>query len=81
MGIPEQGIAESDSINTGGEDMAELSDYRKAGQELLSQLRLATFPVALKYIQDISEIPAKAIKPSQSGQKWSLCQAITYARR
>ena len=61
--------------------MAELADYQKAGQELLSQLRLATFPVALKYIQGLSEIPAKAIRPSQSGQKWSLCQGITYSRR
>jgi uncharacterized protein (DUF169 family) len=61
--------------------MAELSDYRKAGQELLSQLRLATFPLAIKYIQDISEVSPKTVRPSQSGQKWALCQAITYVRR
>jgi uncharacterized protein (DUF169 family) len=61
--------------------MAELADYRKAGQDLLNQLRLATFPLAIKYIQDMSEIPAKAARPSKSGQKWSLCQGITYARR
>ena len=61
--------------------MAKLSDYQKAGQDLLSRLRLATYPVAIKYIKDISEIPTKAIRPSQSGQKWCLCQAITYTRR
>lgn len=61
--------------------MPELSDYQKAGQDLLSQLRLPTYPVAIKYIKDVSEIPAKSIRPSQQQQKWCLCQAVTYARR
>ena len=61
--------------------MTELSDYRKAGVELYERLHLSTYPVALKYIREESEIPPKAIRPSQSGQKWALCQAITYSRR
>jgi uncharacterized protein (DUF169 family) len=61
--------------------MHELAEYKKAGTELYEKLHLSTYPVAVKYIQDYAEIPAKAIRPSQSGQKWSLCQAFTYARR
>jgi len=61
--------------------MPELSDYRKAGVELYEKLHLATYPVAIKYIQDESEIPPKAVRPSQAKQQWSLCQAFTYSRR
>jgi uncharacterized protein (DUF169 family) len=61
--------------------MPELADYRKAGAELYEKLHLATYPVALKYIRDESEIPPKAVRPSQAKQKWSLCQAVTYSRR
>ncbi len=61
--------------------MPELSDYRKAGVELYEKLHLATYPVAVKYIRDESEIPPKAIRPSQARQQWSLCQAFTYSRR
>lgn len=61
--------------------MSELADYNKAGLELYDKLHLSTYPVAIKYIKDHSEIPAKTIRPSQSKQKWSLCQAFTYARR
>ncbi|MHA1578145.1 MAG: DUF169 domain-containing protein [Candidatus Freyarchaeota archaeon] len=61
--------------------MKELEDYRKAGQELYDKLRLYTFPVAIRYIKDVSEIPERVVRPSLMGQKWSLCQAFTYARR
>jgi len=61
--------------------MPELSDYRKAGAELFERLHLATYPIAIKYIREETEIPPKAVRPSQSGQKWALCQAITYSRR
>ena len=56
-------------------------DYCKAGDELYHRLHLLTYPVAIKYIKDESEIPAQAVRPSAGGQKWSLCQAFTYARR
>ena len=61
--------------------MPELADYRKAGVELYEKLHLATYPVAVKYIRDESEIPPKAVRPSQAKQQWSLCQAVTYSRR
>ncbi|MGB9499841.1 MAG: DUF169 domain-containing protein [Dissulfuribacterales bacterium] len=37
-----------------------------------------TFPT---YIKKEKDIPEQAIRPSGMGQKWSLCQAFTYARR
>jgi len=61
--------------------MKTLDDYKKAGQELYHRLHLSTYPVAIKYIKDVSEIPQGVLRPSANGQKWSLCQAFTYARR
>lgn len=61
--------------------MRSLDDYKKAGQELYHKLHLATYPIAIKYIKDISEIPEGVRRPSDNGQKWCLCQAFTYARR
>jgi uncharacterized protein (DUF169 family) len=61
--------------------MENIKDYKKAGDDLYHKLHLPTFPVAIKYIKDISEIPEGVIRPSAQGQKWSLCQAITSARR
>ena len=61
--------------------MADLKEYQNAGRELYDRLHTPTYPVAVKYIKDESEIPDKAMRPSKMGQKWSLCQAVTYARR
>jgi len=61
--------------------MKKLEDYRKAGEELYHKLNLSTYPIAIKYIKDVSEIPEGIRRPSDRGQKWSLCQAFTYARR
>lgn len=58
-----------------------LDDYKKAGQELYHKLHLPSYPVAIRYIKSENEAPENAIRPSASGQKWSLCQAFTYARR
>jgi uncharacterized protein (DUF169 family) len=58
-----------------------IEDFRKAGQELFDRLHLATYPVAIKYVEDESEFEPGMVRPSAMGQKWSLCQAITYARR
>lgn len=61
--------------------MKALGDYRGAGRDLYERLHLSTYPVAIKYIRDISEIPEGAARPSLIGTQWSLCQAFTYARR
>lgn len=61
--------------------MDEIAESRKAGQELFERLHLATYPVAIKYVKDESEFGQDVMRPSASGQKLSLCQALTYARR
>ena len=58
-----------------------LENFREAGSDLYHRLHLPTYPVAIKYIKSEDEIPEKAVRPSTNGQQWSLCQAITYARR
>ena len=58
-----------------------LEQIRKAGEELYHKLHLPTYPVGGTYIKNEDEIPEQAIRASAMGQKWSLCQAVTYARR
>ncbi len=61
--------------------MTEIEKWRDAGQEYYDKLRLLTFPLAIKYIKDESEIPSNAFRPSKINQRLSLCQAFTTARR
>jgi uncharacterized protein (DUF169 family) len=61
--------------------MKTLEEYRKAGESIYRRLHLASYPVAIKYIKDLAEVPADSIRPTSLGQKASLCQAFTYARR
>ena len=56
-------------------------DFKKFGESLYHKLHLPTWPVGISYIKTVEEIPQQAIRPSAMGQKWSLCQAFTYARR
>lgn len=58
-----------------------LDQWRELGDELQRRLRLPTYPAAIKYVRDESEIPAEAVRPAHGNQKWSICQAFTYARR
>ena len=37
--------------------MKNLGNYRKAGEELFTRLHLSTYPVAIKYIRGLEEIP------------------------
>ena len=58
-----------------------VEEFKKAGEKLYHQLHLPTWPVGITYIKKEEEIPEQALRPSAMGQKWSLCQAVTYARR
>ncbi len=58
-----------------------LEDYQRAGVELYEKLHIDTFPVAAKYIKSLDEIPKGVIRPIDTGQKMSVCQAMTQARR
>ena len=61
--------------------MTEIDKWREAGTEYYNKLRLLTYPLAIKYIKDESEIPTNALRPSKIEQRLSLCQAFTTARR
>ncbi len=57
-------------------------DFQKAGEEIFEKLHLNSFPISLKYIRDIeNEIPPGVRRPIDDGEKKSICQAFTYARR
>lgn len=58
-----------------------VEDYQQAGLELYDKLHIPTFPVAMKYIKDLSEIPEGVVRPIEKGQKMSICQAMAQARR
>jgi len=60
------------------------AEYRKAGEDLYHKLHLSTYPVAIKYIKDLNEIPRRAYRPSTMGKKkrqMSICQTFAIARR
>jgi uncharacterized protein (DUF169 family) len=59
----------------------DLEQFKKAGEDLYHKLHLPTFPVGVTYIKSEDDIPEQAVRPSAMDQKWSLCQAFTYARR
>ena len=61
--------------------MKSLEEYKREGQNLFHKLHLSTYPVAIKYIDDIDQIPENAMRPSVFGKKFALCQAFTMARR
>lgn len=58
-----------------------IEEIREIGQDLYDKLRLLTYPIAIKFIKDYSEIPEKAQRPSKMGQDITLCQSFTMARR
>lgn len=60
--------------------MNTIEEYKACGEKLYHQLHLATYPVAIKYIQTEDEIPKDAARPSVFGQKLALCQAFRQAR-
>lgn len=61
--------------------MSEIEDYRQIGKQLYNKLRLLTYPVALKFIKDLAEIPEGVQQSSKLKQQLSLCQAFTMTRR
>lgn len=61
--------------------MKRLDEFRKAGETIYTRLHLATYPIAVTYIRDESEIPEGAFRPSRAGKTLSLCQAFTLSRK
>jgi uncharacterized protein (DUF169 family) len=44
--------------------MKTLEEYRKAGTDLYNRLHLSTYPIAIKYIKDMDEVPEGVMQPS-----------------
>jgi uncharacterized protein (DUF169 family) len=61
--------------------MASLDEYTSNGDKLFHKLHLSSYPIAIKYIENLDQVPEKAMQPSVFGKKMSLCQAFTMARR
>ncbi len=56
-------------------------NYSEASEFIRNNVRLKTFPVAVKFLKDESGFPEKTRRPSQAlGKKIALCQAVTMAR-
>ena len=61
--------------------MVELSAYCGYGEELERRLRLKTFPLAVKLLEQESDIPQSAMRPLEDfGHHLSLCQAFQISR-
>jgi len=61
--------------------MKSLEYYQMSGKKLYDILHLDTFPLAIKYIRSLDEIPEGVLRPSMTGCKMTLCGAFTRARR
>jgi uncharacterized protein (DUF169 family) len=62
--------------------MAELECYHGYGDELERRLRLKTFPLALKLLENEGDMPDEAERPLRDfGHHLSLCQAFQISRR
>jgi uncharacterized protein (DUF169 family) len=48
-------------------------------KNLFQKLQLSSYPVAIKYITTLDEIPDNTMRPSMFGKKMALCQAFTMA--
>jgi len=62
--------------------MADLKVYHEYGEELERELRLKTYPLAIKMLEKESDIPEGATRPLRDmGSHLSMCQAFQLARR
>jgi uncharacterized protein (DUF169 family) len=62
--------------------MGDLEQYHQYAYELERRLRLKTFPMAVKMLENESQIPEGAFRPLRdTGQHLSLCQAFQLSRR
>jgi uncharacterized protein (DUF169 family) len=59
-------------------DIKTINEY---GKDLESMMRLRTQPIALKWYENLEDIPKEAIIPKRDlGKHMALCQAFSYAR-
>lgn len=58
-----------------------MSKWEERAANLEQLLRLETFPLGVRIIEDEKEIPVKSKRPTDLKQKMAMCQLITLARR
>jgi uncharacterized protein (DUF169 family) len=57
------------------------SNYQEAGDFIQNDLRLKTFPVAIKFLKDTANFPEKTRRPSMVlNKRVTICQGVTLAR-
>ncbi len=57
------------------------SDFRKAAEFIRNDLRLKSYPVAVKFYKEGEVLPEKTRQPSKTfGKRVAICQALTMAR-
>jgi len=62
--------------------MTEFDVFHEYGEELEKQLRLKTFPIAVKLLEKEGDIPEGAIRPKRDlGRQLFLCQGFAMSRR
>ena len=55
--------------------------FKESSEFIRNDVRLKTFPIAVKFGRDSSDFPEKTRQPSQAlGKKITICQAVTLAR-
>lgn len=56
-------------------------NYQESGEMIRNDLRLKTFPVAVKFLTDKADFPEKTRQPSAVlGKRITICQGVTMAR-
>jgi uncharacterized protein (DUF169 family) len=57
------------------------ADFREAAEFVRNDLRLKTFPLAVKFLKNMAELPEKTRRPSIAlGKRVAICQGVTMAR-
>jgi uncharacterized protein (DUF169 family) len=56
-------------------------NYQESAQFIREDLRLKTFPLAVKFLKDKADFPEKTRRPSAVlGKRITICQGVTMAR-
>ena len=58
-----------------------MADLKEAAETIQEHLRVHTHPLALKFLDDASEIPSDIRRPSIFGVKMAFCQIVSIARK
>jgi uncharacterized protein (DUF169 family) len=76
------GGAETASVQKGANNMSNLEEINRYGEELERHLMLRTSPIAVKMLEKEADIPKEAVRPKRDrGYHIAQCQAFALSRR